>query len=88
MAGIVPEAIRLRVNKSHWGGQFQHGFLVRDRARIETIVRDPGALGRYVDGTNLSAAFSRCTGGQGSDQDGMNLWLAVTLGWWLRGIAA
>lgn len=85
VAGLVPEQIRLRVHKSNWGDQFKHGFLNRDRARIEEIVLEPEPrLLRFVDEHALAATFERCRQGEVTEEDGMNLWFAVTLGLWLR----
>ena len=84
MAGVVPEPIRQRVQKSQWGDQFKQGFLVKDQGHIESVLRQPGTLDRYVSIDALSAAYGRCATGRITEEDGMNLWLGVTLGLWLN----
>lgn len=83
--GFVPKQIQWRVQKSDWGEQFKHGFLNRDRERLESILAgDIGELGSYVDAKALAATYRRATEGNVCESDGMNLWLAITLGLWLE----
>ena len=85
MENILPKQLQWRVSKSDWGEQFKHGFLNRDRERLESILAgDIGELGNYVDAEALAATYRRATEGQVSEEDGMNLWLAITLGLWLE----
>ena len=51
LRGIVPEAIRTRVHKSHWGDQFEQGFLVADRDRIDSLLRNsPASMSSWTSG--------------------------------------
>jgi asparagine synthase (glutamine-hydrolysing) len=85
MEGILPKQIQWRTQKSDWGEQFKHGFLKLDKERLNSILRsDMSELGNYVDIDVLKATHRRATQGQVNEDDGMNLWLAITLGIWLQ----
>ncbi len=83
LRGIVPEAIRTRVHKSHWGDQFEQGFLVADRDRIDSLLRNSPGLDEFVDLGALRRILALPPGGI-AESDGMALWLGVLLGFWVR----
>ena len=85
MEGILPQQIQWRIQKSDWGEQFKHSFLNVDRERLDSILAgDTSDLGNYVNIDILKATHRRLTQGRVNEDDGMNLWLAITLAIWLK----
>ncbi|MCI0650481.1 MAG: asparagine synthase-related protein [Planctomycetes bacterium] len=84
MAGMVPERVRLRLRKAHWGRNFEESFLVRDRGLIEeTLEVSAPRLRQFLDLGRLQAAMHRTAAGGRRADDVMDLWVATTLGLWL-----
>ncbi|MFC1889579.1 lasso peptide isopeptide bond-forming cyclase [Thermodesulfobacteriota bacterium] len=85
MEGILPEKIRWRIRKSHWGPNFKRGLMDFNRTLVESVVfSDSDQIGEYVDRTALRGAYTRCRAGSITESDGMNIWVAVSLALWLR----
>jgi asparagine synthase (glutamine-hydrolysing) len=85
MEGILPERIRRRITKSHWGPNFKRGLIEFDRDRVESVLfGKEEAVFAYLDIVALREAYARCRSGRISERDGMAVWTAVTLGLWLR----
>jgi len=88
MTDILPNEIRWRTGKANLSPNFQLGLLNGHRELLDDIiVRNPGALGDYVDIPALRKVYSRYIGQQGQ-QDALMIYSAVTLALWLSQSAA
>lgn len=88
MTDILPNEIRWRIGKANLSPNFQLGLLNGHRELLDDIiVRNPGALGNYVDIPALQKVYSRYIGQQGQ-QDALTIYSAVTLALWLSQSAA
>jgi asparagine synthase (glutamine-hydrolysing) len=86
MAGILPEPVRWRVDKSDLSSSFFRGLFERDRETVERVVfsHEPW-LSEYVDVSALRSTYLRWAADpmrQGSDA--LALFGAVTLTLWLE----
>ncbi len=82
MAGILPEAVRLRRGKTQFGAV--HGQAMAARKRVERLLVSPWVerLG-FVDGNRLRAAWSGFQENR-SVENGVSLWHTIALELWLR----
>jgi len=84
MEGLIPKKIQWRGGKSEWGPNFKQGLFSGDREIVEEVVlRNANLLSRFINTDALRCAYTRCQREEISMTDGMNVWLAVTLGLWL-----
>jgi asparagine synthase (glutamine-hydrolysing) len=84
LEGILPREVQWRDSKSNLGPNFEHGLRAYERQRLEeTILRDPGAIAKYVNVDSLRAAYRRFESG-GLGDDTLMIWKAVSLSLWLQ----
>ena len=86
MTGILPAEVQWRVGKANLSPNFRRRLLSQAKPTIEDIVmNDPGVLDSYVNISALRAVYERYSSqpmrGGG---DGLTVYNAVMLGWWLR----
>ncbi len=84
MAGTLPDAVRLRPDKSQLGSFMDFSLREKEAAQVESLMRSPVAaeLG-LVDGEKLRNAFRQYRDGP-PDADNRRLWYALTVELWLR----
>ena len=86
MAGILPEAIRWRVEKADLSPNFNRRLFVADRELIEEALWHRAELiAPYVDVSALRQAYARFVGASGeAPADAMNLFTTAVLSRWLH----
>jgi asparagine synthase (glutamine-hydrolysing) len=83
LSGVIPEAIRLRGDKSQNSLAVTKGFL-QDAGQIEgRLNRNSERLADYVDITLLKQAFQRYRS-NGNEEDELLIWQTATLAVWLE----
>lgn len=84
MAGILPDALRLRTTKTSLGRFINFSLADRAAGVVEELLREPlcSDLG-LVDGAKLREAYRRYRRGEPGRAQGA-LWFAITLEIWLR----
>jgi asparagine synthase (glutamine-hydrolysing) len=87
MTGFLPPEIQWRVTKTDFLPSFSHGLLVRERERLDAVVRDDLELIEdYVDVLALRRLHERLLRhhSRGRLEEVLALWRAVSLALWLR----
>jgi asparagine synthase (glutamine-hydrolysing) len=86
MTGILPPEVQWRVSKANLSPNFRRRLLGLGKPMIEDIIiNDSGVLDRYVNISALQAAYERYSAQpMRSGSDGLTVYNAVMLGWWLR----
>ncbi len=85
LRGIVPEAIRLRLNKSNWSDNFQRCLVETETRQIENYLQHASELAPIVNMERLRKAYETLKQtGRLNLRDGMFVWTALSLGVWLR----
>jgi asparagine synthase (glutamine-hydrolysing) len=84
MAGILPEPLRLRRQKTTFGSFMDISLREKAAHKIATLLSSPliADLG-MVDGSKLRSAFTAYRYGQ-PNPDSRRIWFAITLELWLR----
>ena len=84
LTGVLPEAIRLRGDKTENSAAVTKAMQTRDAGHLDQIIDgDQPELTPYVDQSALKDAYQRYRR-TGSRQDEMLVWQATTLAIWLR----
>lgn len=84
LAGVLPDAIRCRGGKTDLNPLFNRGLRIFEQERLEdVIVRNPGRLEEHVDVPALRETYHRFVRA-GAEEDAHIVWVAATLGLWLR----
>lgn len=84
LAGILPETVRLRGDKTENSAAVTKALQTRDVGHLDQIVdADQAELAPYVDLSALREAYRRYRR-SGNRQDEMLVWQATTLAIWLR----
>jgi asparagine synthase (glutamine-hydrolysing) len=82
MAGLLPEAVRLRPDKTNFYPLFSAGLLQRERAAVEGLLTDPQVVRRgWVRAGWLR---SELAAGERWSRHGYPLWQALSLELWLQ----
>ena len=85
MAGILPEEVQWRGGKGNMSPNFEHGLLTFDREQLEEVIlKDPGAIGKYVDITALRKAYHRFVSREATEQEVFSIWQSASLALWLQ----
>lgn len=84
MAGLLPEAVRLRRDKTRLGAFLDLSLQQGQRDWIDQILREPRAVAMgFLDGDRFRAAYLRYRNG-GLEEGQRSLWYALMLEIWLR----
>jgi len=84
MAGVLPEAIRWRREKSNLSGNFNSRLLAGDHSLLEEIlIRFPDTIAPYVKLETLGQIHERFCA-EPNSPNAMTVWKAASLGLWLR----
>jgi asparagine synthase (glutamine-hydrolysing) len=84
LAGVLPERVRQRRDKTSLGPQFHRGFRTSDRERLAGLFRESRSLLEpFVDPGRLEELRRRYIEGQ-SDQASVVLWGVASFAVWLR----
>ena len=87
MAGILPERVRWRGGKGNLSPNFTQALLAFEQQRLEEIIfREPDVISSFVDLKALQEAYNRYVS-LGHENDALDVWRAVTLAVWLRGLS-
>jgi asparagine synthase (glutamine-hydrolysing) len=89
MAEFLPAEIQWRVPKTDFLASFSYGFLVRDRERLDAVVRsDLDLIQDYVDVLALRRLYEHVSrpNSRKTLPDMLAIWRAVSLALWLRRI--
>jgi asparagine synthase (glutamine-hydrolysing) len=82
MSGVLPEAVRQRVDKTLFFEVFELGFYGRSFSDIQKLLTQPQIVEReFIRGGWLEGELA---GTQGRTQEGLVLWIALSLENWLR----
>jgi asparagine synthase (glutamine-hydrolysing) len=86
MAGILPQQVRCRVDKSNLGANFKLRLLEHERETIESAVLDDShTIGRFVDIPALRAMYHRYAAQPVQHgREALAVFFATTLGIWLH----
>ena len=85
MAGILPEEVQWRGGKGNMSPNFEHGLLTFDREQLEEVIlKEPGAIGKYVDITALRKAYHRFVSREATEQEVFSIWQSASLALWLQ----
>lgn len=84
MAGLLPEEVQWRSDKTDFGPTFDQGLLKYRRKFLEEVIFDDlETVEEYVDVPSLRETY-RCFASRGEGEDSTIIWGAVTLAVWLR----
>lgn len=85
MAGILPDLIQWRVDKTDMHPGFEQTLLNYEQVRLEElIIHQSSSLAEYVNLSALREAYDRFKLRTANDQETNLIWRAVTLGLWLQ----
>lgn len=89
MKDILPPEVQWRPGKVDFTPNLVRS-IVKARASIESLLRDDNGLGDFVDLKKLGLVVDRMAGAttQVQGYEVQFVWRAVSLGYWLRGVAA
>lgn len=82
LAGVLPEEVRQRAGKANLAPPFVRALATADRAALQAVVSDPGALGEWVDPSVLAGLWHQARAG-GSERDWFALWRVAVASRWL-----
>jgi asparagine synthase (glutamine-hydrolysing) len=86
MAGILPDAVRLRAGKGAPGLHILPALRARSSELEELFAQDASAVGRWVDVAGLRRTYDGLMAGRPVDLKAVvRLWNAALVGRWLRG---
>jgi asparagine synthase (glutamine-hydrolysing) len=84
MAGVLPEAVCWRRDKSNLGPNFRHVFTTFERVRLQRLASEGApALAPYMDNTAVRAQAARYLD-RPTGKDEMGVWKTLTLAEWLE----
>lgn len=84
MAGILPEAVRWRCDKSDLSSNFNARLLAGDRSLLDDVfTRFPEVIAPYVETAALRDIYEEYCGAPNTS-NAMTVWKSASLGLWLR----
>ena len=86
MDNILPRQVQWRPQKSNLAPGFDYGLLANSGPLIKKVIRDKAnEVEALVNQAALREAYERLVSGITKPEDGLDVWKAVTLAWWLQG---
>jgi asparagine synthase (glutamine-hydrolysing) len=86
MAGILPDEIRRRPDKSNMEHGFNHALRTHARARLGSDLWKGERIARYLDPAVCAELQHRfMTGAEMTEEEGLRFWRSASLALWLAG---